>query len=232
VGIQQKARRPRFALFGGSFNPPHQGHVDLVRAVASRQDIQHLFAVPAGRSPFKGEEELLPGELRLEMLRAALRGMARASVLDLEVRRSAPSYTVETLQALRSWCPVADWVLVMGADAFRGFAGWRCANRLLEWASLAVFPRTDGGEPLPPEAGAWIPFLPMPWREQVRPAPGPVLLDEKGRALVECLDIPITPISSSRIRADHLLEAVAPGARELLQAYLDAQAGVLAQARR
>jgi nicotinic acid mononucleotide adenylyltransferase len=152
-----------------------------------------------------------------------LKGVARASVLDLEVNRPPPSYTVETLEALRAWCPEAEWSLVMGSDVFRGIRDWYRADRLLGLASLTVLARTDGSDPLPAEPAQWIALLPAGWRGRAHKGPGGALVDEQGRRLVERLGTSITPISSSHIRDDHLLEAVAPGARELLERYLASQ---------
>jgi nicotinate (nicotinamide) nucleotide adenylyltransferase len=210
-------------MFGGSFNPPHRGHVEFVRAALAEGGIDHLFVVPAHRSPFKGEQALLPGELRYHMMRAALKGVGRTSVLDLEVSRPPPSYTVRTLEVLQAWCPRAGWTVMMGSDVFRGIRAWYRADRLFELASLTVLARADGGDPLPEELDRWIPLLPGAWKDRARKGTGAVLVDEQGRRLVERLGASIAPISSSHIREDNLLDAVAPGARELLRNYLDSR---------
>ena len=76
---------------------------------------------------------------------------------------------------------------------------------------------------MPEDAGAWTALLPEGWRDRAKPGAGKFLVDEQGRKLMERLNARIPLMSSSRIREDHLLEAVAPGARELLRHYLDAQ---------
>jgi nicotinate (nicotinamide) nucleotide adenylyltransferase len=212
--------RPHFAVFGGSFNPVHQGHLELIQGVLRRGDVDHVLAVPANRSPFKGEQRLLPAELRCAMLRAALRGMARVSVLDLEIRRPPPSYTVDTLEALATLVPRARLSLVLGADTFLGFAQWLRADRILARAGLIVFGREDGQGALPANPAQWTTALPEPWRDAARLAPDGTLRDEQGRLLVQRMTMPIPPISSTRIREAGLLEDVPPGAREVLRAYL------------
>jgi nicotinate-nucleotide adenylyltransferase len=209
-------------VFGGSFNPVHQGHLELIEAVLRSGAVEHLFAVPANRSPFKGEQELLPAALRWEMLRAALRGLPRVSVLDLELRRPPPSYTIDTVEALASLLPRARLSLVLGADAFVGFAGWYRAGRILARADLLVFGREDGEGPLPADPERWIAALPEPWRGAARPATDGTLQDGAGRLLVRRMSGPIPPISSTRIREGGRLEEVPPGAREVLQGYLTA----------
>ena len=216
----QEAPPPRFAVFGGSFNPVHQGHLELIEAVLRSGAVEHLFTVPANRSPFKGGRELLPAALRCEMLRAALRGMPRVSVLDLELRRPPPSYTIDTVEALASLVPRARLSLVLGADAFVGFAGWHLAGRILARADLLVFGREDGEGPLPPDPARWVAALPEPWRGAARPAEDGTLRDAAGRLLVRRMAAPIAPVSSTRIRAGGSLEQVPSGAREVLRGYL------------
>jgi nicotinic acid mononucleotide adenylyltransferase len=149
--------------------------------------------------------------------------MARTSVLDIELNRPPPSYTVQTLDALRAWCPRAEWSLVIGADVFLGLRDWYRAERLLELASLIVLARTGGGDPLPEAPEAWAALLPNGWKDRVKPGAGNLLVDDQGRKVMERLNTNLPAMSSSKIREDHLLEAVAPGARELLRHYLDAR---------
>ena len=82
---------PTFVLFGGTFNPIHEGHVGLVRGLLRRPGIQRVFVVPAARNPFKEAEQPLPPELRLEMVNCALAHLPGAAALDLELRRTGPS---------------------------------------------------------------------------------------------------------------------------------------------
>ena len=213
--------RPHFALFGGSFNPVHVGHMELIEAVL-RGGADHVFVIPASRSPFKGEQQLLPAPLRYRMLRAALGGMSRVSVLDLEIDRPAPSYTIDTVQALAAWVPRARLSLVMGADAFQGFAEWRHAASILARADLLLFARPDGPDTLPGEPAQWAAWLPEPFRASARLADAGSLRDESGRVLVRRVNRPISPISSTQIRGSGALAEVPPGARELLRAHLAA----------
>jgi nicotinate (nicotinamide) nucleotide adenylyltransferase len=217
----QVPHRLHVAVFGGSFNPVHLGHVELIDAALAVVD--HVLAVPAGRSPFKGEQQLLPGDLRYRMLRAALRGKSRVSVLDWELRRPLPSYTVDTLEALAAWLLQARLSLLMGADAYRGFAEWRQAGRILERADLLLFARGDGSNVLDERPAHWAACLPEPFRSRVRPLDAESLADESGRVIVRRMDAPIVPISSTHIRQSGAWAEVPPGARGLLEAHLAAQ---------
>ena len=180
----QEAHRPRLALFGGSFNPVHQGHLEVIQGVLERGDIAHLIAIPVNRSPFKEGEELLPRDLRLRMLRAALKGWPGVSVSDLELRRPPPSYTIHTLEQMARRYPQAALCLVMGADTVAAFADWFLAGHILRKASLLLVGRPDSGQPLADDPSSWRLFLPEEWRSAVHVRDG-ALWDDRGRLLVE-----------------------------------------------
>jgi nicotinate-nucleotide adenylyltransferase len=219
MNAAQEPHRPHFAVLGGSFNPVHQGHVELIQA-ALRAGMDHVFAIPAARSPFKGARELLPEALRLAMLRAALKGTRRVSVLDLELRRPPPSFTVDTLEALSAWLPRARFSLLLGADAFEGFAQWRLASRILRRAALLLFARQDQAPALSDDPRDWIARLPEPDRSSARPCPAGSLQDDSGRIIVRRLPALIAAVSATRIRQRGSLADVPPGARELLSTHL------------
>jgi len=223
VNTVQKPHRPNFAIFGGSFNPPHQGHVELIRAVLSEAQVDHVFAVPANRSPFKSGPPSLPGDLRCDMMRTALRDNARTTVLDWEITRPAPSYSVHTVEALRAACPQADLHFVMGSDVFRTFRDWHRADRILDLAGLIVLDRADGGEPMGSDPQAWAALLPERWKASACKVSSAELADAQGRTLVRLLRTAIPAISSSHIREAQALEAVPPGARDMLRHYLASQ---------
>lgn len=134
----------RIGVYGGSFNPPHTGHVlaaaELIRALR----LDRLLIVPAANPPHK---DLAPGspspEDRLALCRAAFSGVDGAEVCDLEIRREGKSYTVDTLAALKSAHPEAELVLIMGTDMLLSFSTWRQAERIASMATLAVMKRDD-----------------------------------------------------------------------------------------
>ena len=130
----------RIGVLGGSFDPVHRGHLDLARSAVRRLRLERLLVVPARRSPFKGARPVAARH-RLAMLRLAFRGIPKARISPMELRRPAPSYTVDTLRALRRRHPKAEIVLLVGTDAARDFSKWHRASGIRRLASLAVFPR-------------------------------------------------------------------------------------------
>ncbi len=140
-------------LFGGTFDPPHRGHVELperVRRVVEERTGRPawLVYVPAARSPLKSVGPIASDEDRLEMLRRAVAGNPRAVVWDVEIERArrgngVPSYTVQTVSAAR--CGLADDVelrLLIGADQAAEFHRWRKPKEIIEMAEPLVMLRS------------------------------------------------------------------------------------------
>src|SRR5262245_48459057 len=112
------SRPPRVAIFGGSFNPIHVGHLMLAEEAAERLGLDRVIFVPAAESPLKGRTGMAPAAARLEMARKAVAGNRRFAVSDVEVKRGGKSYTVETLEHFRRALPRgARLWLVLGRDA-------------------------------------------------------------------------------------------------------------------
>ncbi|MBQ1679150.1 MAG: nicotinate (nicotinamide) nucleotide adenylyltransferase [Oscillospiraceae bacterium] len=134
----------KIGVYGGSFNPPHTGHVlaaaELIRAL----QLDRLLIVPAANPPHKS---LAPGspspEARLALCRAAFSGVEKAELCDLELRREGKSYTVDTLAALKAANPEAELILIMGTDMFLSFSTWREPERIASLAALAVMKRDE-----------------------------------------------------------------------------------------
>ena len=134
-------------IYGGTFNPPHMGHIgaalDAVRALG----LTTLYVIPDRIAPHKDIPEGSPSpQQRLQMLRLALDGEDNVVVSDMELRREGKSYTYETVEQLRLLHPQAELVLLMGTDMFLTFHEWRNPERILAEASLGVFYRGDRGE--------------------------------------------------------------------------------------
>ncbi|NLH00641.1 MAG: nicotinate (nicotinamide) nucleotide adenylyltransferase [Clostridiales bacterium] len=132
----------RIAIFGGSFNPPHIGHVEAAKAAAEELCADKLIIVPAARPPHKEQENGTPGpEERFLLTKLAFCNMDGAEVSDIELRREGIGYTVDTLTELKNMYPDAEFVLLMGADMFVSFETWKDFQRIFELSALAVFPR-------------------------------------------------------------------------------------------
>jgi len=129
-------------LFGGTFDPPHRGHVTVAGDVADALDLERVLWMPAARSPFKQVDDQTSAELRWEMVRAAATLNPRFQARDDELRRGGTSYTVETLRRLRDELgPDPTIYLILGADQLADFHRWREPEAILELARLAVMDR-------------------------------------------------------------------------------------------
>lgn len=139
-------RARRLGLFGGSFDPVHAGHLHAAAAAQRRFDLDRVVFVPARRPPHKPGRALAPGPDRVAMLELALAGEPSWSVSDLELRRSGPSYTIDTVRALCAELgEPADSALflVLGSDNLRDVPLWRGASELLERVQPIVVLRDD-----------------------------------------------------------------------------------------
>jgi nicotinate-nucleotide adenylyltransferase len=140
----------RTAVLGGSFNPIHYGHLLLADDVAERLELDRVLFVPAARPPHKPNADLAPAADRYAMVELAVAGHPKFAVSDVEFRRPGPSYTVDTLEALR--IPREELFLIVGSETFLDLLSWRSPRRVAELAQLAVVPRV--GSAFDPESAA------------------------------------------------------------------------------
>lgn len=135
------------AIFGGSFNPPHLGHLEAARAVAEELKPDKLVIIPANIPPHKAMEEgSPPPEERMELCRLNFAGVPGAEISDIEIRREGKSYTADTLEALMAIYPGADFTFVLGTDMLLTFEEWYRYRFLLANMTLAVLARNEGDE--------------------------------------------------------------------------------------
>ena len=136
----------RIGIYGGTYSPPHIGHMKAAEYAIEALKLDRLFLIPTGVSPHKAMSAGATSADRLEMLRLSAAGMEKAQVSDLEIRRQGSSYTVDTLRAIREENPGAELVLLMGTDMFVSFLSWREPEAIIALATLAVFCRGERGE--------------------------------------------------------------------------------------
>ncbi|HUB72565.1 MAG TPA: nicotinate (nicotinamide) nucleotide adenylyltransferase [Solirubrobacteraceae bacterium] len=146
-------------MLGGTFNPPHRGHLELARHALRELALERVLLMPAHTAPNKaggGDGALDPGpQRRLAMCRLACEGVPGVCACALEVERGGVSYTVDTLAALHASHPQAELTLIVGADVAGTLGSWREPQRLLELARVAVAARPGADVPaLPPGARA------------------------------------------------------------------------------
>ena len=146
----------RLGVFGGAFDPPHIGHMVVAQDVLERLELDTLLVVPAARPPHR--DTVLQPQTRLELMRTLCAGDERMPVSDVEVRRSGPSYTVDTLREVRQTLDPVELFLVIGSDQLRAFHTWHEPDEILRLATLAVMTRSgDDGVGL----GIGPPFVPV-----------------------------------------------------------------------
>ena len=137
----------KIGIYGGTFNPPHLGHVAAARAVVDLLKLDRLLLIPAGIPPHKNLPDGSPTpEQRLELTRLAGEQLGlgdRVETLDIEVRREGRSYTADTLRQLKERYPEDELWLLMGTDMFRSLQDWHAPGEILSLAGIAAFCRTD-----------------------------------------------------------------------------------------
>lgn len=137
----------RIGIFGGTFNPPHIGHIQAAEQAVKALGLDRLILIPDGVAPHKTLPENSPTAWqRLDMLRLAAEGKEKIEVSDLELCREGISYTVDTVAALRKDHPEDELILLMGTDMFLCFEQWRNWQEILSNVSLGVFYRGDHQE--------------------------------------------------------------------------------------
>ncbi len=114
----------RIGIFGGTFDPPHLGHMILASEALQQLKLTRLLWMLTPSSPHKQNQLITSVAHRLEMVQAAIRDVPRFELSTLEFERPAPQYTVDTLHILRDQNPSADLVLLLGADSLRGISTW------------------------------------------------------------------------------------------------------------
>ena len=131
---------PRVGIFGGSFDPVHNAHVALARQALTELALDELIWLPAGR-PWQKRRVLAPVADREAMVALAMAGEPRFTLSRIELLRSGPSYTVDTVRELRALRPGVSWHLLIGQDQYAAFPTWHGWEELLGLVTLAVADR-------------------------------------------------------------------------------------------
>lgn len=153
---------PRIGVFGGAFDPPHNAHVALAQAAVTQLGLAELRIFPTGQAWHKARQ-LSSAEDRLAMTELAFGGLAKVVVDVREIRRSGPTYTLDTLRELQNERPDMQPVLLIGADQAAALRSWHGFDEILSIAIISIADRAGGTvaagrfdpqtlAPLPPEA--------------------------------------------------------------------------------
>ena len=128
----------RVGVLGGTFDPVHAGHLHIADAVRSALNLDRVLWVPAGRPPHKTDQIVSSDKDRLAMLDLALAGSDTDVISAIDIDRSGPSYTADTLELLAEQFPSAQLFFLMGEDSLRDLPTWHDPRRILRVAELAV----------------------------------------------------------------------------------------------
>jgi nicotinate-nucleotide adenylyltransferase len=131
----------RIGILGGTFDPVHNGHLHIANALRAALDLERVVWVPAGRPPHKTGQIVSSDRDRLAMLELALAGSATDQISTIDIERSGPSYTADTLEILAERFTLARLYFLMGEDSLRDLPTWHDPERLLQAAELAVAAR-------------------------------------------------------------------------------------------
>ncbi|MEK7277832.1 MAG: nicotinate-nucleotide adenylyltransferase, partial [Chloroflexota bacterium] len=157
-------------IFGGTFDPPHLGHIKLAHAARDQLKLDRVLWVVAGQSPLKLDRALSPAETRVEMAQAAIAGEPSFVLSRVDLDRPGPHYTVDTLKILTGETPGAELFFIMGEDSLRDLPRWRNPGEIIELARLAVCRRPgvsanlENLESIIPGLSdriVWISFVPL-----------------------------------------------------------------------
>lgn len=137
----------RRVIFGGSFDPIHNGHVQIVRQTASALEADEVIVMPTAVSPFKKNMKRRPasGAYRLEMCRLAFANLPFVTVSDFELSRQGVSYTIDTVRYFHAKYPDDELFLLIGSDMLMSFDKWREYQEILSLCTVAAASREDGG---------------------------------------------------------------------------------------
>ena len=150
----------RVGLFGGSFDPPHRAHVELARTAMQSLALDAVRWIPAGQ-PWQKARAITDAAHREAMVRLAISGEPRWLLDRIELQRSGPSRTLDTVAELQAPEPGTEWVLLIGGDQYANLHTWRGWERLVSLTVLAVAQR-PGGRPPPDPAVLARPHTAVP----------------------------------------------------------------------
>ncbi len=183
------------AIYGGTFDPFHNGHLRMAVEVREGLGLPVLYLVPSARPPHKPHLPVTVAEHRLAMARAAVAGVGGLEVLDLELRREGPSYSLLTVLEVKEASPGAEVLFVIGADAFSEIATWHRYGELLDACDFLLLPRPGTS----PEAAFPPGVLLEPDGNRCYSLPGRTFRLPGGRKVL-CPVLPVLDISSRSVR--------------------------------
>ena len=133
----------KIGIFGGSFDPPHLGHLQIALLAKDHLGLDEVWFIPVFISPFKTNEPPVSPEHRLEMVKLLIEKYPYFKILDIEIINKRPSYTVDTLEFLKKNYPGDQFYLLLGQDSLEHFLSWKNPEEIVKMVKLAVAPRNS-----------------------------------------------------------------------------------------
>jgi len=190
----------RIGIYGGTFNPIHEGHLKAAREAARTLELERVIFVPSAQPPHKSarvRDPIAPASDRMAWVEAAIEDESRFEASEIELVREGTSYTIDTLDALVEELAPARLVFIIGQDAFVEMGTWRAPREILSLVDVAVVARP------PVEAGSLNEWLPAFAQQSVSiAADGRSAHNREGGTRIEVLEIGALDISASQIRED------------------------------
>lgn len=176
----------RIGILGGTFDPPHIGHLILAQYTMESLGLDDVFFVPVASHPFKQDTTRTPTEHRLAMVRLAIGDNPDFHLSLVDVEREGPHYSADTVRIIGKQYPQSELYFLMGGDNLRDFPTWTHADRLVQYAKIAVMRRSD---------------------EDISAD----MHDEKMPGLSERVEIVDTPLLSIWLSSTHIVERLQKG---------------------
>ena len=133
--------RRRIGIFGGTFNPIHVGHIKMAEAAKKEYRLSRVYFIPCGIPPHKPKDKLLSAKLRYKLVKEAIKGKKYFKVLDIEINKRKPCYTIDTIRRLADLPVRRDMFFLIGADEFEKLHSWKKPNELAKLVTFLVLPR-------------------------------------------------------------------------------------------
>ena len=131
----------KIGMFGGTYDPIHTGHIKIAKEAMEELKLDSIFFIPTGKSYFK--DHVLGAEIRLNMLKEALKDYPEFQISECEIHRTGNTYTIDTIKYFKEEYPDAKLYFIMGMDSFRLFHKWKNYEDILDLSSIVIAPRME-----------------------------------------------------------------------------------------
>lgn len=143
ASVAKNLFKGKIGLFGGTFDPPHNGHLNLACELLEKNQLKEVWFIPAALSPFPKNDYPASCEDRLAMVKCAISDFANFKAIDVELHRKPPSYTIDTVNFLINKYPKEEFVLILGEDAALNFYLWKESEAIIQKLPLLIGSRKE-----------------------------------------------------------------------------------------